>query len=71
MTIATGTKLNAFQPGSPVALFMTHVPAGGLTGDRNHFVVDRGGRFLINNLVDEANTHPVTVVLNWLADLKQ
>lgn len=60
-----------FQPGAPVALFMTRVPPGRVTGERNHFLVDRDGRrFFINNLVDEGNTHTLTVVLNWAAELK-
>ena len=50
-----------FQLGSPVALFMMHVTGGGVTGECNHFLVDRDGRrFLINNLVDEGNTHTLT-----------
>ncbi len=64
---------DAFEPGTPVALFVTRVPLGGLTSDRNHYVVagDDGGRFLINNLVDEGNKSPITFVLNWEANLKR
>ncbi|HVG30478.1 MAG TPA: protein kinase [Pyrinomonadaceae bacterium] len=63
---------DSFEPGSPVALFATRVPGGSLTGDRNHFVAAADGqRFLVNNLVDEGNTQPLTLVLNWAASLKR
>ena len=63
---------NSFEPGSPAALFVTRIPLGGLTGDRNHYVVAADGqRFLINSLVDEGNKNPITLVLNWQAGLKQ
>jgi len=28
-------------------------------------------RFLVNHLVEEGNTHPITLVLNWAAALKR
>jgi eukaryotic-like serine/threonine-protein kinase len=62
---------DSFAPGSPVALFATHVPSGTLTGNRNHYIVDRDGqRFLVNNLLDADTTQPLTIVLNWSAALK-
>ena len=59
-----------FEPGVPKGLFQTRVPA--LTVyDRNCYAVTKDGhRFLINTLVDEANSSPITVVLNWPAGLK-
>lgn len=61
--IAMGDTL---APGTPVALFPTHTPLGGVTGDRNHYLVaDNGQRFLVNNLVEEGNTQPIMLVLNW------
>jgi Tol biopolymer transport system component len=63
---------DSFAPGSPAALFATHVPSGSLTGNRNHFIVARDGqRFLVNNLLEEGNTQPITIVLNWAAALQQ
>ncbi|HEV2827572.1 MAG TPA: hypothetical protein VGW76_08185 [Pyrinomonadaceae bacterium] len=45
---------------------------GSLTGDRNHFVAAADGqRFLINNVVDDDNKQPITLVLNWAGGLKQ
>jgi dipeptidyl aminopeptidase/acylaminoacyl peptidase len=62
----------SFEPGTPVALFATRIPTGSLTSDRNHLVVAADGqRFLVNNLVDEGNTSPITFVLNWAANLKR
>jgi Tol biopolymer transport system component len=63
---------DSFELGSPVALFKTSVPAGSLTGDRNHFVVAADGqRFLIINLVDDGNKQPITFVANWGAGLRR
>jgi Tol biopolymer transport system component len=63
---------DSFERGSPAALFATHVPTGSLTGDRNQLVAAADGqRFLVNNLVNEGNTQPITLVLNWAANLKR
>lgn len=60
------------EPGSPLALFVTHTPANRLTGDRNHYVAAPDGqRFLVNNLQDEGNTQPITFVMNWSSGLKR
>jgi hypothetical protein len=60
-----------FEPGLPKGLFQTRVPA--LTVyDRNLYAVTKDGqRFLINTVVDEAVSSPVTLVLNWTAGLKR
>jgi eukaryotic-like serine/threonine-protein kinase len=60
-----------FEPGLPKGLFQTRVPA--LTVyDRNCYAVTKDGqRFLINTLVDEAVSSPITLVLNWTAGLKR
>ncbi len=61
----------SFEAGAPVALFPTRVPRADLTGDRNHFAVTPDGqRFLVNNLLEEGNTQPITLVLNWASALK-
>ena len=62
----------SFESGAPAALFATRVPATGLTDNRNHYVPGPDGqRFLVNNLVEEGNTQPITLVLNWAAGLKR
>jgi Tol biopolymer transport system component len=61
-----------FDAGKPAVLFQTHVPVTGLTDDRNNYLPSSDGqRFLVNHLVDEGNTQPIVVVLNWPADIKK
>ena len=59
---ATGATL---EPGTPVALFQTHI-VGGAAFNRQgrQYDVARDGRFLINTVLDEA-TAPITLLLNW------
>jgi Tol biopolymer transport system component/preprotein translocase subunit SecG len=69
VTVAAG---DSFEAGAPAELFQTRIPSTSLTGDRNHYLAAPDGkRFLVNNLVSEGNTQPITVVLNWAADLKR
>ncbi len=43
-----------------------------LTDHRNNYVPAADGqRFLVNNLLEEGNTQPITLVLNWAVGLKQ
>ncbi|MBI3668115.1 MAG: serine/threonine-protein kinase [Acidobacteria bacterium] len=61
---------STFEPGVPKALFQTQVT--GLVDARNHYVASRDGqRFLVNTIVQEATSSPITVVVNWTAGLKQ
>ncbi|MEP7148292.1 MAG: protein kinase [Acidobacteriota bacterium] len=56
----------------PIALFQTVIPLTGITDDRNNYVPAKGGeRFLVNTLADTTNSQPMTIVLNWTADLKK
>lgn len=69
--VATGTTL---VPGTPVMLFPTHILGGGDAGTNpspRQFDVARDGRFLINTVLDEATTVPITVLQNWQAGLKK
>jgi hypothetical protein len=45
----------------PVALFQTRI----VTGARHQQSVAADGRFLINTIVDEGASPPITVVHNW------
>jgi hypothetical protein len=56
----------SFEAGLPKPLFSIHPRAGGWPFD-----VSRDGRFLINETVRDETSAPVTVVLNWDADLKK
>ncbi len=55
----------------PKLLFQTRVPEG-ITSRRTHYVPSRDGqRFLVNTQSDDALPSPITVVLNWQAELKK
>jgi eukaryotic-like serine/threonine-protein kinase len=55
----------------PKTLFQTRVPEG-VTSRRTHYVPSRDGqRFLVNTQSSDASPNPITVVLNWQADLKK
>jgi eukaryotic-like serine/threonine-protein kinase len=62
----------SFQTAAPAPLFQTRVETSNLTGPRNNYVVAADGqRFLVNNLVLDRASQPITVVLNWTAQLKK
>jgi eukaryotic-like serine/threonine-protein kinase len=68
VSVTVGTS---FQSGTPAALFQTRVENSNLTGARNNYAVANDGqRFLVNNIVED-NAAPITVVLNWTAQLKK
>ncbi|MGC1437100.1 MAG: protein kinase [Terriglobales bacterium] len=55
----------------PKTLFQTRVPEG-VSSRRTHYVPSRDGqRFLVNTQSADASPNPITVVLNWQADLKK
>jgi serine/threonine protein kinase len=55
--------------GVPKVLFQTRVPQG-VISRRTHYVPTRdGSRFLISTQTDEAPSNPITIVLNWQAEL--
>jgi Tol biopolymer transport system component len=61
----------SFQQGAPVPLFQTRVETSSSTGARNNYVVAADGqRFVVNNLILDSASQPITVVLNWTAQLK-
>jgi len=59
----------AVEAGSPIPLFTTRVGRALQQTDINpHYVVAPDGqRFLMNTVVEDANTSPITVILNWKA----
>jgi dipeptidyl aminopeptidase/acylaminoacyl peptidase len=68
MAVSVGTA-PAF--GVPKVLFQTRVPEG-VTSRHTHYVPSRDGqRFLINTQTGDASPNPITVVLNWQAELKK
>jgi hypothetical protein len=53
------------EPGTPAALFDTHIRAANpFTGGIQYMVAD-GQRFLVSKFTANANTSPITVILNW------
>jgi serine/threonine protein kinase/Tol biopolymer transport system component len=60
---------DTFEIGHPTVLFKTHAAQSSLVDDRNGYLIASDGRFLINNLVEEGLSTPLTVVLNWNADV--
>jgi hypothetical protein len=68
VSVSTGAALEAREP---VPLFKTRVPLTTITSDKNNYLVAADGqRFLVSQLEDR-NTQPSTVVLNWAANLKR
>jgi serine/threonine protein kinase/Tol biopolymer transport system component len=68
--MAVDVKLGeTFEAGVPKTLFLTRVIT--LTSFRNHYAVTADGqRFLINSRPEESAT-PISIVVNWTADLKR
>jgi dipeptidyl aminopeptidase/acylaminoacyl peptidase len=60
------------EPGRPVALFETHI-GGAVQGfNKQQYVVSPDGqRFLMNTVTDQASTSPITVLINWTAELRR
>jgi len=65
MSAPITTSGPTLEAGSPTALFQTHIVSGGLAGLQSQYAVSRDGRFLINTQVEESNTTPITLILNW------
>jgi Tol biopolymer transport system component len=57
----------AFHATVPKVLFQTRE----ITGRYPYTVTPDGQRFLVNTPLEEASTSPITVVLNWTAELKR
>jgi eukaryotic-like serine/threonine-protein kinase len=67
MAVAVNGKGSTFEVGAVRALFQTR-----LTALRYGYDVSADGqRFLINTLPEQAVARPITVVLNWQAELKK
>ena len=80
----TYTTLTPFHIGNSVLGYgQSHASAQGIgplfgtrvissTEFRNHYVpTSDGQRFLINSTLEETSGTPITVVVNWTADLKR
>jgi Tol biopolymer transport system component len=59
-----GSNGETAEAGTPVPLFQTHV-SGMPTGQTQYVVSSDGQRFLMNRLIDDIVTSPITMILNW------
>jgi eukaryotic-like serine/threonine-protein kinase len=64
-----GRQEASFEAGPPHALF--EFRSGGIVPVCPYTVTTDGQRFLLNTLVDESGGAPLTVVVNWQAELKR
>jgi serine/threonine protein kinase/Tol biopolymer transport system component len=72
MMAAAVTAGTSFEAGSPVALFQTHPRQPVSASDVFSYDVSGDGqRFLILSKVDEANPAPLSVLLNWAAEMEK
>jgi len=74
VAIAVAADQQTLETGTPVSLFSTRFASGsGITGvvRKPQYAVARDGRFLMNVAVEGAPASPITIVLNWMTDLKQ
>ena len=53
------------EASAPIPLFTTHVGGAMQLNNRPYIVSPDGQRFLMNTIVGEANSSPITVILNW------
>ncbi len=61
-----------FDAGQPAALFQTHAREVSATSEQVSYDVSKDGqRFIIITQVKNADIQPMTVILNWDADLKK
>ncbi|NDQ58123.1 MAG: protein kinase [Acidipila sp.] len=71
MAVPVSTGAN-FDAGAPAALFLTHAREFFATSEQVSYDVTRDGqRFLINTQVKNADRQPMTVILNWDAEMKK
>src|SRR5262249_26519380 len=60
-----------FEPGKAAPLFQTRITLGTAAAFRAQYAVSHDDRFLIDQLVEESNVTPITLILNWKPDQKK
>jgi hypothetical protein len=66
------TRGAALEPGKTIRLFSTRIPGGGFDHPLGwQYDVTKAGRFLINTVLDEAVTAPITLIQNWRPEEKR
>jgi Tol biopolymer transport system component len=72
MMAVTVKTAASFETGSPVALFQTHRRQPVSAQDVfSYDVTADGQKFLVITKMDEANTAPLSVLLNWASDIEK
>jgi hypothetical protein len=76
VAVTVGADKQTLVTGPPVPLFSIRLASGsGITGvgalTKPQYAVAPDGRFLMNVAVEEATRPPITIVLNWDAELKK
>ena len=69
IAVPVKTDAESFEAGEPVVLF--EFRASTVPGFPPYAPSSDGNRFLINSLVDAQPNAPLTVVLNWPAQVKR
>ena len=62
---------STFDASAPRPLFQARFPTASAPFGRTYTVTADGQRFLVTRLMEEDRAIPITVVLNWTADLKR
>jgi hypothetical protein len=65
MAASIAASGSTFQAGTPIALFATRIVGTAGANVRPQYAVSRDGRFLINEIAEEATASPITLILNW------
>ena len=62
---------SSVEVGTPAPLFVTRVGGAIALLRQQHVVSNDGQRFLMNAIVGETNSSPITVILNWQGERKK
>jgi hypothetical protein len=71
MAAVVAVKGDTLELGAPVALFQTRIYLGGVDNQQGRqYDVARDGRFLINTVLEDAVSSPITLLQNWKPPVK-
>jgi hypothetical protein len=62
---------STFEAGVPAELFKLNIPDFTPSYPNNYVVTADGQRFLVNSLVESAVSSPISVELNWTAEMRR
>jgi Tol biopolymer transport system component len=64
MAVPLTTSGSTIEAGTPVTLFPTRIAPPG-PASKHEYAVSRDGRFLVNQSLEDSNTPPITLIVNW------